>query len=123
LKFYRCLCLAHVTELDTSMFGKNDSAESVAKIAPLNSKPVLQKLIKFIEEKMRKDIELFDYVNEDNIENSEQSKEEMKDEAKKAQQQTAVNYLQSIFAWFGYFILKSYQPINELVLSLLPQVS
>lgn len=105
------------------MFGKNDSAESVAKIAPLNSKSVLQKLIKFIEEKMRKDIELFDYVNEDNIENSEQSKEETKDEAKKTQQQTAVNYLQSIFAWFGYFILKSYQPINELILSLLPQVS
>lgn len=108
--------MAHVTELDFSIFNKNDKVSSHTNN---NDKSTLNNLIKFLEEKLKNDIELFDdFINEDNIDNTD--KETSK--SKSAQHQSAVNFLQSIFAWFGYFILKSYQPINEQILGLLPQV-
>lgn len=112
------------------------SSDEIEVIKKLNNKTSLFKLIKFVDERLRKDIELFDYINEDNIETATTAATATAttittttttattsgDGNKSVQHQSAVNFLQSVFSWFGYFILKSYQPINEQVFSLLPQV-
>lgn len=119
--------MAHVTELDVSAFAgtttpSTSAADEVEQFKKLNDQTSLIKLAKFIEDRLRKDIELFDYINEDSMDTSSGTAADSTNNKSSLQHQSAMNFLQSVFAWFGYFILKSYQPINDKVLSLLPQV-
>lgn len=79
----------------------------------------MQKLIDYIEARFNSDIKLFEYINEDIIDDD---KESSKLATRSTQQQAAVDFLQAFFNWFGYYILKSYQPINIPLLTLIPQV-
>lgn len=124
--------MAHVTELDVVPFAAvatDASAKDLDEYIKLNNQTQHIKLVKYIEDRLQKDIELFDYINEDSMDtaaangsNGVTTNSATSDGGKSVQHQSEVNFLQSVFAWFGYFILKSYQPINDKVLSLLPQV-
>lgn len=107
--------------------GVGASANEVVQIGKFNNQSLLIKLAKFIEDRLRKDIELFDFINEDSMDTGSgtngNNNGDNNGNKKSEQHQSAVNFLQSVFAWFGYFILKSYQPINDKVLQLLPQVT
>lgn len=75
----------------------------------------LKRFIDYLEENLNKSIELFDNISDDNL-------NENKDEIKSNQHLSAVNFLQCAFSWFGYYIMKSYQPMNYELTRIIPQI-
>ncbi len=76
----------------------------------------------FLVEKLNKAIELFDKVSEDSIDvnlNESSSTKAYSSE----EHLSAINLLQSVFSWLGYYMTKSYQTINIEILRLIPQVN
>ena len=85
----------------------------------------LHKFINFLEVKVNQAIELFDFVSEDNIDkeqNGTSSTEKETHNYNSPQHLDAVNFLQSTFYLFSYYIMKSYQPISTEMLRIVPQV-
>lgn len=81
----------------------------------------MNKFINYLEVKLNQAIELFDLVT---IEQTEENGEkEEKSDYKTVQHQSSINFLQTLFSWFGYYIYKSYQPINIEVIRIIPQVN
>ena len=78
----------------------------------------MNKFINYLELKLNQSIELFDSINVD----EENLDKESSLNYKTPQHQSAINFLQTIFAWFGHYIYKSYQPVNLEVLRLIPQL-
>lgn len=76
----------------------------------------ITKLIDYIEGKLTKAIELFDVVSEETIDGTVQNKSTYDSEDHVA----ALNFLSSVFAWLGYHIIKTYQPINRQIIRLIP---
>lgn len=80
----------------------------------------MKRFIDFLEKRLNKGIELFSSVSEsDSIEESEMSKLA---DTKSPYHQSAINCLQTVFSWFGYYIYKSYQPVNNQIIRLIPQL-
>lgn len=82
----------------------------------------LNKFINFLEAKLNQAIELFDFVSEENIDSSSGSSEKETKNYNTSQHLDAVNFLQTTFSLFGFYLLKSYQPINPEVIRIIPQV-
>ncbi len=83
----------------------------------------LNKFINFLEAKLNQAIELFDFVSEENIDSSSGSNEKETKNYNTSQHLDAVNFLQTTFSLFGFYLLKSYQPINPEVIRIIPQVN
>ncbi len=64
---------------------------------------------------MNQSIELFEFVSEDTIDASDAVKDAVNEK-----NLVAVNFLQSVFTWLASFFSKSYQPINEQTIRLIP---
>lgn len=79
----------------------------------------LQKIVTYLEAKLNKAIELFAIVNEDTIDGNPS---ETPITYNTEEHLMAINILQSVFSWFGYYMMKSFQPINSEILRLVPQV-
>ena len=81
----------------------------------------LNQFVSFVEEKLNSAIELFEKVSEDTIDAA------ATDVSAKAystdEHLSAINLLQSVFSWLGYYMVKSYQPINLEIIRLIPQVT
>lgn len=109
-----CLALTHVTDVDFSV--SFDSSFRPPKTDQYQMKN-MKRFVDYLEQKLNKGIELFELV--------EDVKEETQDQTtnyRSPQQQSAINFLQTIFAWFGYYIYKSYQPVNPEIIRLIPQM-
>lgn len=78
----------------------------------------MKRFIDYVEKRLNKGIELFSSVS-DSVEVDEISKLA---DTKSPQHQSAINCLQTIFSWFGYYIYKSYQPVNHHIIRLIPQL-
>jgi hypothetical protein len=78
----------------------------------------LRKFVDFVQDKLTKAIELFDVVNEETIDGNVQDKTTYNSE----EHLSAINFLQSLFTWIGYYVMKSYQPINKELIRLIPQL-
>ena len=81
----------------------------------------LNQFVSFVEEKLNSAIELFEKVSEDTIDaaatDASATKAYSTDE-----HLSAINLLQSVFSWLGYYMVKSYQPINLEIIRLIPHV-
>ncbi len=82
----------------------------------------LSKFVDFVELKLRQSIELFDFVNEENIDDDTTKINVELDSTKTPQHMSAVVFLQSVFSFFGYYMMKCYQPMNRELLRLIPLV-
>ena len=83
----------------------------------------LHKFINFLENKLNQSIELFDFVSEENIDSATGiTNEKETANYSSSQHLEAVNFLQATFSLFGFYLLKSYQPINPEIIRILPQV-
>ena len=79
----------------------------------------LEKFIDFVEVKLNKSIELFDKVNDETM---DQGDGKESSDYKSPEHIEAINFLQSIFIWFSYYMLKSFQPVNNQIIRIIPQV-
>ncbi len=85
-----------------------------------NKSDNLIKIVDLIDSKLNKYIELFDkVVNTDSDTNGADSKENNPSDKEHLE---AINFLQSTFDWFPFYVMKSYQPINCDLLRLIPQI-
>jgi hypothetical protein len=85
----------------------------------------LHKFINFLEAKANQAIELFDFASEDNIDkvqNGTGSTEKETQNYSSPQHLDAINFLQSTFYWFYYYVMNCFQPINHEMLRIVPQV-
>jgi hypothetical protein len=115
------LCLNNEIDYTTSLTGR-----AIKPPGGGDSKECLNKFIDYLETKLNQSIELFDYVNEDIIDdnnastsNSSSSIQQVENDSQKL---AAVNFLQATFSWLGNFFSKSYQPINKETIRLIPKL-
>jgi hypothetical protein len=118
--------LYYVNETDYSLGIRGNAMES-DKINFTNPSQYkmknLSKFVDFIEIKLRQSIELFDFVNEENIDDDTTKINVELDTTKTQQHMLAVVFLQSVFSFFGYYMMKCYQPMNYELLRLIPLVN
>ncbi|RNA03229.1 proteasome activator complex subunit 4B-like [Brachionus plicatilis] len=108
-----CLALSHVTDVDYS--ASINSSSNIQKNK--NQMKNMKRFIDYLEKRLDKGIELFSSVS-DSVEDEAAKLAD----SKSPQHQSAINCLQTIFAWFGYYIYKSYQPVNRHIIRLIPQL-
>ncbi len=103
-----CITLSLVNHIDYSlMSGESESNDN------------FRRFIDYLEVKLSRAIELFDEVTEETIDGAgEPSKGNYDSE----EHLNSMNIVQSLFAWIGYYMYKSYQPINDQLLRLFPKV-
>jgi hypothetical protein len=82
----------------------------------------LSKFVDFLEQKLKQSIELFDFVNEENIDDDTAKVNVELDTTKSQPHMSAVVFLQSVFSFFGYYMMKCYQPMNHELIRLIPLV-
>jgi hypothetical protein len=110
-----CIALCLINHIDyTIAIKQNDSQTKLEDFKNLN------KFVNTLVEKLEKSIELFDKVSEETID----SNEVLTTSATYTSEEhlSAINFLQSVFSWLGYYMMKSFQPINSDILRLVPQV-
>ncbi|CAF0770306.1 unnamed protein product [Brachionus calyciflorus] len=112
-----CLTLSHVTDVDYSVSIDNGFITSNKDEFQMKN---MKKFIDYLELQLNKSIELFDSVSE--TQDDSQVKETKITDYKSPQHQSSINFLQTIFSWFSYYIYKSYQPINKEIIRLIPQL-
>jgi len=119
LIFYKSIASCLIKEIDYSTSIERSNNKLHIKPTKLES---LHKFINFLETKLNQAIELFDFVSEDNIDSASNSNEKETKNYNTSQHLDAVNFLQTTFSLFGFYLLKSYQPINPEVIRIIPQV-
>jgi proteasome activator subunit 4 len=118
-----CISTCLIKEIDYS----TNIERSINK---LSIKPIklegLHKFINLIEIKLNLAIELFDFISEENIDSSSTAAAALTVASNSpntsSQHLAAVNFLQSTFSLFGFYLLKSYQPMNSEVIRIVPQL-
>jgi hypothetical protein len=104
-----CITLCLVNDVDYSlMSGHSERHDN------------FRRFIDYLEAKLTRAIELFDEVSEETIDGAGESGRANYDSEEHLK---SINIVQSLFAWTGYYMYKSYQPINEQLIRIMPQVS
>ena len=116
--YLKCISSCLIKEIDYSTSIERSKNKLHIKPTKLEN---LNKFINFLEAKLVQAIELFDFVSEDNIDSASNEKETKNYNT--SQHLEAVNFLQTTFSLFGFYLLKSYQPINPEVIRIIPQVN
>ena len=117
---FQCISACLIKEIDYSTSIERSTNKQNIKPTKLES---LNKFISFLESKLNQAIELFDFVSEENIDStSANTNDKDSKNYNSSQHLAAVNFLQSTFSLFGFYLLKSYQPINPEVIRIIPQV-
>ena len=115
------LCLNNEIDYTTSLAGK-----AIKPVGGGDSKENLNKFITYIENKLNQSNELFDYLNEDVIDENNSAAAATGNNSMQvendSQKLAAVNFLQATFAWLGNFFSKSYQPINKETIRLIAKL-
>ena len=115
--YSRCLSLCSINHIDYSVciassIPRNDTTS--------NKSDNLIKIVDLIDSKLNKYIELFDQVvDTDSNSNDAVSKQNNPSDKEHLE---AINFLQSTFDWFPFYVMKSYQPINCDLLRIIPQI-
>lgn len=105
-----------MNEIDYSLGIAGVSGNSVINTCPRREH--LSKFVDFLEARLKQSIELFEYVKEESIDANSEA-----DTTTKTQQHlSAVVFLQSTLSFLGNYMMKSYQPMNQELLRLVPLV-
>lgn len=123
-----CLVLLEIVDVDFSIFTEHMS--SAARIEDvrfdLSKFAHLDQLVGYIEAKLIEYIDLFAIVSEEVIDGAAGAASSLASGDKKnyntPEHLDGINFLQSTFAWLVNYRLKSLQPINPVILRLIPQV-
>ena len=84
-----------------------------------------RRFIDYLEAKLARAIELFDEVSEETIDGGgagDNNNNASRGNYDSEEHLKSLNIVQSLFAWTGYYMYKSYQPINEQLIRIMPQV-
>ena len=124
-----CLSLCSINHIDysVSIIDSNNKNSNTTN----NKSDSLIKIINLIDLKLTEYIALFDKVNEENESSSKNTENGLttapttdlitKPPSDKEHLE-AINFLQSTFDWFPFYIMKSYQPINCDLFRIIPQL-
>ena len=116
---FKSISACLIKEIDYSTSIERSTNKQHIKATKLES---LNKFVNFLEVKLNQAIELFDSVSEENIDTAASNSNEVKKNYSSSQHLAAVNFLQSTFSLFGFYLLKAYQPMNPELIRIIPQV-
>ena len=120
-KIGACLTLYYVNEMDYSLgirIRQEDDFQLVLNEFKMEN---LKRFVDFLEMKLKQAIELFEFVKEENIDDTSSAAAVVELEYTKSQQHmSAVVFLQTVFSFFGYYMMKCSQPMNRELLRLVP---
>jgi hypothetical protein len=102
--YFSCLSLSLSNDIDYS-FLNNFSIRAQEDFKNL------KKFSEFIEIKLNESIELFEFINEEQIDSSSLSVKNS-DACNDKKHVNAINFLHTLFAWYVYYMVKSAQPIK-----------
>ena len=127
-KIGACLTLYYVNEIDyslginpTAVKSASFSSSSCSQLAKQLRMENLAKFIDFLIQRLTQSIELFEYIKEENIDDGTVNLiPAAMDTSKSAQHMSAVAFLHTIFSFFGYYMIRCYQPMNHQLLRLVP---